>query len=118
LAISRIDYIKKSLGVRKTRVFWGQIFNLDNGWKQKRRSKRIELWAKELPRLKGSSVRNKDLPPITERLTGATSWKQMGKVTGCDRPGNDLTGNPHHGRTQTHKKRTNNLTGNLKPLYL
>jgi hypothetical protein len=42
----------------------------------------------------------------------------MGKVTGCDRPGKDLTGNPHHGRTQPQKKRTNNLTGNVKPLYL
>jgi len=31
----------------------------------------------------------------------------MGKVTGCDRPGKDLTGNPHHGRAQTHKKRRN-----------
>jgi DNA replication protein DnaC len=53
-----------------------------------------------------------------ERLTGAISWKPMEKVTDCDKPGNDLTGNPHHGRTQTHKKRTNDLTGNLKPIYL
>ena len=54
----------------------------------------------------------------SEQLTGATSWKPMEKVTDCDKPGNDLTGNPHHGRTQTHKKRTNDLTGNLKPIYL
>jgi hypothetical protein len=55
---------------------------------------------------------------LTDSLTGATSWKPMEKVIDCDRPGNNLTGNPHHGRTQTQKKRTNNLTGNIKPLYL
>jgi hypothetical protein len=54
----------------------------------------------------------------SERLTGATSWKPSEKVIDCDRPGKDLTGNPDHSRTQTQKKRTNNLTGNLKPMYL
>jgi hypothetical protein len=28
------------------------------------------------------------------------------------------TRNPHYATTQTHKKRTNDLTGNLKPIYL
>jgi cytochrome c-type biogenesis protein CcmH/NrfF len=38
----------------------------------------------------------------------------MEKVTDCDKPGNDLTGNPHHGRTQTHKKRTNDCVSKIE----
>jgi hypothetical protein len=104
---------------------WGQIFNLDNGGEIEGKAKKDRALGKKKQRFKESIFKNKDLTPIlppapfwTGSLTGATSWKRMGKVTDCDRPGKDLTGNPHHGRTQTHKKRTNNLTGNLKPLYL
>jgi hypothetical protein len=41
----------------------------------------------------------------------------MEKVTNYDRLGNDQAGNPHPGRTQTHKKRINDLKGMLK-LYI
>jgi hypothetical protein len=46
----------------------------------------------------------------------------MEKVTDCDRPGNDLTGNPHHGRTQSRNNsktgRKSSLTIKLNLIYL
>ena len=48
MAISRIDYIKKSLGVRKTRVFWGQIANPDDGGKIEGKAKKDRALGKRI----------------------------------------------------------------------
>jgi len=47
LAISRIDYIKKSLAVRKTRVFCGQIDNPDDGGEIEKKAKKDRALGKK-----------------------------------------------------------------------
>jgi len=56
--------------------------------------------------LQGKSLAPSDSPAPcwTGSLTGAISWKPMGEVIGCARPGKELTGNPHHDRAQPTKK--------------
>jgi hypothetical protein len=58
---------------------------------------------------------------LTDSRTGATSWKRMGKVIDCERPGKDLHRKPTQNRIQTREKLRNkktNLTGHLKPKNL
>jgi hypothetical protein len=54
---------------------------------------------------------------LLDRLTHRCYILLMGKVIDCDRLGNNLTGNPYHGRIQTHKRMTNDLTDNLTLIY-
>ncbi len=60
--------------------------------------------------------------PYLDRLTHRCHWKPMGKVTDCDRPGNDLTRHHRHGRTQSRNNAKNgritSLTKKLKLMYL
>jgi hypothetical protein len=71
-------------------------------------------------------------PEIPKKGWGPPASWTWSSSAGCLRPkpgeqfwvsyergaGEDLTGNPHYDRTQLQKKRTDNLTGNVKPPYL